>query len=158
MPRIYFQNLIGCNCTTSFAFVSKHVSNVSWPNFRLLFIFLCLAKPHTVYIGWFPRNRENLSLSTLFPEELDCFREKIEETEDDFDSEWGPDGDFDDWSEPESDDDGNMFDAFNDDLWFRTRIRWWWKHVWCIRWWLVIQNQNQMMMETCLMHSMTACD
>ena len=37
--RIYFQNLIGYNCITSFAFLSKHVSNVSWVNFRLLFIF-----------------------------------------------------------------------------------------------------------------------
>ena len=117
MPRIYFQNLIGYNCTTSFVFLSKHISNVSWPNFRLLFIFLCLAKPHTAYIGWFPRNRENLSLSTLFPEELDCFREKIQESEDDFDSEWEPDGDSDDCSEPESDDNGNTFDAFYDDLW-----------------------------------------
>ena len=46
---------------------------------------------------------ENLSLSTLFPEELDCFREKIQESEDDSDSEWGPDSDSDDCSEPESD-------------------------------------------------------
>ena len=80
------------------------------------FYFLCLTKPHTAYIGWFPRNRENPSLSTLFPEELDCFREKIEESEDDSDSEWEPDGDSDDCSEPESDDDGNAFDAFNDGL------------------------------------------
>ena len=49
---------------------------------------------------------ENLSLSTLFPEE----------SEDDFNSEWEPDGDSDDCSEPESDDDGNVFDAFNDHL------------------------------------------
>ena len=34
---------------------------------------------------------ENLSLSTLFPEEFDCFREKIQES----------DGDSDDCSEPE---------------------------------------------------------
>ena len=60
--------------------------------------------------------RENPSLSTLFSEELDCFREKIEESEDDSDSEWGPDGDFDDCSELESDDDGNAFDAFDDGL------------------------------------------
>ena len=60
--------------------------------------------------------RENLSLSTLFPEELDCFREKIQESEDDSDSEWEPDGDSDDCSEPESDDDGNAFDAFDDGL------------------------------------------
>ena len=60
--------------------------------------------------------RENLRLSNLFSEELDCFREKIEESEDDSDSEWGPDGDFDDCSEPESDDDGNAFDAFDDGL------------------------------------------
>ena len=46
-----------------------------------------------------------------------CFREKIEESEDDSDSEWEPDGDSDDCSEPESDDDGNAFDAFNDGLW-----------------------------------------
>ena len=31
--------------------------------------------------------RENLSLSTRFPEELDCFREKIQESEDESDSE-----------------------------------------------------------------------
>ena len=49
---------------------------------------------------------ENLSLSTLFPEE----------SEDDSNSEWEPDGDSDDCSEPESDDDGNVFDAFNDHL------------------------------------------
>ena len=60
--------------------------------------------------------RENLSLSTLFPEELDCFREKIQESEDESDSEWEPDSDSDDCSEPESDDDGNAFDAFDDDL------------------------------------------
>ena len=35
-----------------------------------------------------PQLRGNLSLSILFPEELDCFREKIEESEDDSDSEW----------------------------------------------------------------------
>ena len=40
IPRIYFQNLIGYNCITSFVFLSKHVSNVSWPNLHLLFI-LC---------------------------------------------------------------------------------------------------------------------
>ena len=55
--------------------------------------------------------RENLSLSTLFPKELNCFREKIQEGEDDCDSEWEPDGDSDDCSEPELDDDGNAFDA-----------------------------------------------
>ena len=60
--------------------------------------------------------RENLSLSTLFPEELDCFRKKIQESEDDPDSEWEPDGDSDDCSEPESDDDGKAFDAFKNDL------------------------------------------
>ena len=60
--------------------------------------------------------RENLSLLTLFPEELDCFCEKIQEGEDYSDSEWEPDGDSDDCSEPESDDDGNTFDAFNDGL------------------------------------------
>ena len=59
---------------------------------------------------------ENLSLSTLFPEELHCFREKIQESEDDSDSEWEPDGDYDDCSEPESDDDGNAFDTFDDGL------------------------------------------
>ena len=57
---------------------------------------------------------ESLSLSTLFPEELDCFREKIEESEDD--SEWENEGDSDNCSEPESDDDGNAFDAFNGGL------------------------------------------
>ena len=61
--------------------------------------------------------RENLSLSTLFPEKLDCFRKKIQESEDNPDSEWEPDGDSDDCSEPESDDDGNAFDAFDDGLW-----------------------------------------
>ena len=61
--------------------------------------------------------RENLSLFTLFPEKLDCFREKIKEKEDDSDSEWEPDGDSDDCSEPELDDDGNAFDAFDDGLW-----------------------------------------
>ena len=60
--------------------------------------------------------RENLSLSTLFQGELDCFREKIEESEDDSKSEWEPDGDPDDCSEPELDDDGNAFDAFDDGL------------------------------------------
>ena len=60
--------------------------------------------------------RENLSLSTPFPEKLDSFREKIQESEDDSDSEWEPDGDSDDCSEPESDDDGNVFDAFDDGL------------------------------------------
>ena len=60
--------------------------------------------------------RENLSLSTPFPEKLDFFREKIQESEDDSDSEWEPDGDSDDCSEPESDDDGNVFDAFDDGL------------------------------------------
>ena len=59
---------------------------------------------------------ENQSLSTLFSEELGCFREKIQESEDDSDSEWEPDGDSDDCSEPESDDDGNAFDAFDDGL------------------------------------------
>ena len=62
--------------------------------------------------------RENLSLSTLFPEELDCFREKIQESEDESDSEWEPDSDSDDCSEPESDDDGNAFVPFYDGLWF----------------------------------------
>ena len=57
--------------------------------------------------------RENLSLSTLFPEELGCFREKIQESEDDSDLEWTPVGDSDDCSKPESDDDGNAFDAFD---------------------------------------------
>ena len=60
--------------------------------------------------------RENLSLLTLFPEEHDCFREKIEESEDDSDSEWEPDGYSDDCSELESNDDGNAFDAFDDGL------------------------------------------
>ena len=60
--------------------------------------------------------RENLSLSTPFPEKLDSFREKIQESEDDSDSEWAPDGDSDDCSELESDDDGNVFDAFDDGL------------------------------------------
>ena len=60
--------------------------------------------------------RENLSLSTPFPEKLDSFREKIQESEDDSDSEWEPDGDSDDCSELESDDDGNVFDAFDDGL------------------------------------------
>ena len=61
--------------------------------------------------------RENLSFLTLFPEELDCFHEKIQESEDDSDSEWEHDGDSDDCSEPESDDDGNAFDEFDDGLW-----------------------------------------
>ena len=39
IPRIYFQNLIHYNCIISFVFLSKHVLNLSWPNFRLLFIF-----------------------------------------------------------------------------------------------------------------------
>ena len=60
--------------------------------------------------------RENLCLSTLFPKERDCFREKIQDSEDDSDSEWEPDSDFDDCSEPESDDDGKAFDAFDDGL------------------------------------------
>ena len=60
--------------------------------------------------------RENLSLSTVFPEELDCFYKKIQESEDDSDSEWEPDGDSADCSEPESDDDGKAFDAFDDGL------------------------------------------
>ena len=47
---------------------------------------------------------------------LDCFREKIQESEDDSDSEWEPEGDSDDCSEPESDDDGNAFGAFDDGL------------------------------------------
>ena len=59
--------------------------------------------------------RENLSLSTPFAKELDCFCEKIQESEDDSDSEWEPDGDSDNCSEPESDDDGNAFDAFDND-------------------------------------------
>ena len=60
---------------------------------------------------------ENLSLLTFFPEELDCFCGKIQESEDDSDSEWEPDGDSDDCSKPESDDDGNAFDAFDDCFW-----------------------------------------
>ena len=56
--------------------------------------------------------RENLSLSTLFPKELNYFPEKIQEGEDDSDSEWKPDGDSDDCSEPEIDDDGNAFDTW----------------------------------------------
>ena len=60
--------------------------------------------------------RENLSLSTLFPEELDCFRKKTQESEDDCESEWETDGDSDYCSEPESDDDGKAFDAFDDGL------------------------------------------
>ena len=40
--------------------------------------------------------RENLNLSTLFPEVLDCLREKIQESEEDSDSEWEPEGDSDD--------------------------------------------------------------
>ena len=44
-------------------------------------------------------------------------REKIQEGEDDSDSEWEPDSDSDDYSELESDDDGNAFDVFNDGLW-----------------------------------------
>ena len=55
--------------------------------------------------------RENLTLSTLFPKELNYFPEKIQEGEDDSDSEWKPDGDSDDCSEPEIDDDGNAFDT-----------------------------------------------
>ena len=53
-----------------------------------------------------------------FPEELGCFREKIQEREDDSDSEWKPDNDSDNSSEPESDDDGNAFDAFDYGVWF----------------------------------------
>ena len=68
------------------------------------------------------RLRENLSLSTLFPEELDCFHEKIQESEDDSESEWEPDGDCDDCSEPEADADGNTFDAFDDGLMMETRL------------------------------------
>ena len=34
----------------------------------------------------------------------------------DSNSEWEPDGDSDDCSEPEADDDGNAFDAFDDGL------------------------------------------
>ena len=60
---------------------------------------------------------ENLSLLTFFPEELDCFRGKIQESEDDSDSEWE-----------------------------LTVIL------------MIAQNQNQMMMETRLMHSMMASD
>ena len=60
--------------------------------------------------------RENLCLSTLFPEELDCFRKKTQESEDDCESEWETDGDSDYCSEPESDDDGKAFDAFDDGL------------------------------------------
>ena len=65
--------------------------------------------------------RENLSLSTLFPEELDCFHEKIQESEDDSHSEWEPDGNSDDCSELESDDDWNAFDAFDDGFWLVIR-------------------------------------
>ena len=39
IPRTYIQNLIGYNCIPSFVFLSKHISNISWPNFHLLFIF-----------------------------------------------------------------------------------------------------------------------
>ena len=49
--------------------------------------------------------RENLSFLTLFLEELDCFHKKIQESEDDSHSEWEPEGNSDDCSEPESDDD-----------------------------------------------------
>ena len=58
---------------------------------------------------------ESLGLLTLFPEEFDCFREKIEESEDDSDSEWENEGGSDNCSEPESYDDGNAFDAFDND-------------------------------------------
>ena len=44
--------------------------------------------------------RENLRLSALFSEELDCFHKKIQEIEDDSDSEWEPASGFDDCSEP----------------------------------------------------------
>ena len=46
------------------------------------------------------------------------FSRKNQGTEDDFDSEWEPDSDSDDCSELELDDDGNVFDAFGDGLWF----------------------------------------
>ena len=69
--------------------------------------------PLTEFLQW----PENLSLSTLFPEELDCFREKIQENEHNSDSEWEPDSDSDNCSEPESDDDRSMFDASDDGLW-----------------------------------------
>ena len=59
---------------------------------------------------------ENLSLTTLFPEDLDCFREKVQKSEDDSDAEWEPDSDFDHCSEPESDDDRKAVDAFDDGL------------------------------------------
>ena len=65
--------------------------------------------------------RENLSFLTLFPEELDCFHEKIQESEDDSHSEWEPDGNSDDCSELESDDDWNAFDAFDDGFWLVIR-------------------------------------
>ena len=45
-----------------------------------------------------------------------CFREKTEESEDDSDLEWESDSDSDDCSKPESDYDGNAFDAFDDGL------------------------------------------
>ena len=61
--------------------------------------------------------RENLSLSTLFPEELNCFREKSKKV--------------------------RMTPTQNGSL---TVIL------------MIAQNQNQMMMETRLMHSMMACD
>ena len=36
--------------------------------------------------------------------------------------EWEPDGDSDDFSEPEADADGNTFDAFHDGLMMETRL------------------------------------
>ena len=53
--------------------------------------------------------RQNLSLLTLFSDQLDCFCEIIKESEDDSSSEWEPGGGSDDSSKPELDDDGNAF-------------------------------------------------
>ena len=70
--------------------------------------------------------RENLSLLTPFPEELDCFRKKTQESEDDCESEWETDGDSDYCSEPDLDDDGKAFDAFDDGLWLGRKYQFCW--------------------------------
>ena len=62
-------------------------------------------------VTWKPEFIDSLS------RRADCFRKKIQESEDDSDSKWEPDGDSDDCSEPESDDDGNALYTFDDGLW-----------------------------------------
>ena len=63
-------------------------------------------------VTWKPEFIKSLSRrASLFS------REKIQESEDESDSEWELDSDPDRCSELESDDDGNEFDVFDDGLW-----------------------------------------